>query len=147
MFLTRRQKTTLATTQTRVITWFVSPNSSKWIPLTRGLRKLCPQCGLTPIFQNWGVARKKCENCGCQIRSRESDCWFFMYMTTAFITGIFLIIMLLVKPENEALGRTAIAIGALLTIVFTVPRRKGLAIAIDYLIDSRLENPRHGTQE
>ncbi|MEZ4751197.1 MAG: DUF983 domain-containing protein [Bdellovibrionota bacterium] len=125
----------------------MSPKKDITSTLINGLKMNCPQCGKTPLFVRWGEVHKACAECGCELRARESDCWFFMYMTTAFITGIFILVMVMITPANHNLWRAGFAVGALLTIVLTVPRRKGLAIAIDYLVDRQLENPKHPAQE
>ncbi|MCB0417691.1 MAG: DUF983 domain-containing protein [Bdellovibrionaceae bacterium] len=125
----------------------MSPKSKTLQTLLNGLKMTCPQCGKTPLFVRWGEVHKACAECKCELRAREGDCWFFMYITTAFITGLFILVMVLMTPANHDMGRAGLAAGALLTIVLTVPRRKGMAIAIDYLVDSRLENPRHPAQQ
>jgi drug/metabolite transporter superfamily protein YnfA len=66
-----------------------------------------------------------------------------MYMTTAGITGVFLLAMFLVTPQNVVWGKIEAAVLALVVFLATQPIRKGLAIAIEYWVDSRLEFPKH----
>jgi uncharacterized protein (DUF983 family) len=101
--------------------------------LRNGLCKKCPRCGKAPLFEKRFVLYKNCLNCGLEIRAREPNTWFFMYMTTAGITGFFLAVMWLSNPTNAPLARY-IVIGAALPFFFaTISLRKSLAIALDYL--------------
>ena len=63
-----------------------------------------------------------------------------MYLSTAFITGIFILSMLLILPKSLWVGRFAVAIAALFLFVISAPYRKGLAIAFDYLVELRWNN-------
>lgn len=60
-----------------------------------------------------------------------------MYMSTAFITGLFIVAMFVVSPTDPFAGRWVVAIGALIAIVGTVHRRKGLALALDWWLRYR----------
>jgi len=110
--------------------------------LRRGLERQCPQCGMEKLFGRWNVLRKSCSHCGCEIERRGGDTWFFTYMSTAFLTGIFLLWMFLFPMTNHLLGQVILVVGWFVIIVLTLPVRKGLAIAIDYLIDCRQNNQR-----
>jgi len=104
--------------------------------LLRGLRKRCPQCGNAPVFKHGWTLQEQCPSCGCGIGSREDDTYFFMYMSTAAITGMFVILMILIRPANKDLGRVVVAVGAVCAFFFSNPYRKSLAIALDYWIET-----------
>lgn len=106
--------------------------------LLRGLKKRCPQCGIGPLYQGWHLLHENCVHCDCELQDREGNCWAFMYFSTAFITGLFICIVLLTRPTNLILGQIVIVISALFLMAATLPYRKGIAIAIDYLVDSRV---------
>ncbi|HET7153422.1 MAG TPA: DUF983 domain-containing protein, partial [Candidatus Kapabacteria bacterium] len=63
--------------------------------LLRGLHKRCPQCGVGSIFEKWNRVNALCSHCGCDLQKRDGDCWAFMYLTTAFLTGIIILFMFL----------------------------------------------------
>jgi hypothetical protein len=63
-----------------------------------------------------------------------------MYISTALITGLFLLPMLWVKPTHQWLWRILIVLVALAIYVVTSPTRKGFAIAFDYWIELRWNN-------
>ncbi|MFO1463695.1 MAG: DUF983 domain-containing protein [bacterium] len=102
------------------------------------MRCRCPRCGQGPLFSGWIEIREKCGVCGLSLASREGDTWAFMYISTAFITGLFVLAMLFVLPGNLWLGRLWVALSALFFFIATWPFRKGLAIAIDYWVEMRV---------
>jgi uncharacterized protein (DUF983 family) len=116
-----------------------SPKENLFI-FRRGLKRLCPQCGRGKLFAGWWQMADSCPYCGLKLASRESDTWAFMYLSTAFITGIFILSMLLILPKSLWVGRFAVAIAALFLFVISAPYRKGLAIAFDYLVELRWNN-------
>lgn len=110
--------------------------------ISRSLRQRCPRCGQGRLFTGWGNVRESCETCGLQLRSREPDTWLIMYVSTAFLTGFFIIGMLWIfpVPASKWLWRGVMALVALALFLGTVPLRKGLAIGFDYLMDSKDTN-------
>lgn len=105
--------------------------------LARGVRRRCPACGGTPIFERWNELRESCGRCGCAIRAREADTWIFMYVSLAAITGVFLAVMFLMPPADEKRWRFLLTAAAAIAYAGTIWVRKGLAIAILYYIDRR----------
>ncbi len=63
------------------------------------------------------------------------DTWAMIYLSTAAMTGLVLIGVIAVRPANHALGRLGLAVMAFVVIVASLPSRKGMAIAVNYLID------------
>lgn len=76
-----------------------------------------------------------CAKCGFEARSREGDCWFFMYMTTGFFTGLMIVAMFLVKPANVLLGQIVVGAVGLSLIALTLPFRKSFALALDFYLE------------
>jgi hypothetical protein len=111
--------------------------------LWRGLKKICPQCGRCKIFKNWFTLNEKCSFCGCEFQLREDDTYFFMYISTGFLTGLFIIAMFFVVPTDIRFGKFILLIMSLLFFVITHPYRKGLAVAIDYYVDNKCEHPKY----
>jgi len=101
--------------------------------ISRGLRKRCPRCGEGEIFRRWHEVRPHCESCGLELQDREGDCWGFMYVSTAVLTGLFFIAMLLYRPPSLLVARFALFGAGLALIGLTLPYRKSLALGLDYL--------------
>jgi len=108
----------------------------------------CPRCGEGKLFFAYGELVENCERCGLIIRAREPDTWFFMYMSTAAITGLFITVMLILPaPLNQKLWAFLVGLASLGVFVLTTPLRKSLAIAIEYFTDTQSENPRFPDQK
>ena len=108
-----------------------------------GLSRKCPSCGVGPLFKSWFILNPICSNCSCSFQEREDDTYFFMYMSTGLITGIFIILMFFIIPRDLKFGKTVLLFASVGLFVLTHPYRKGLAVAIDFVVDSRSEHPKH----
>lgn len=114
-----------------------SPSLTLREAILRGLRKRCPRCGEGPLFSGWNQLRESCPVCGLAYEKRAGDTWFFMYMSTGALTGILLITLFLIRPRVVWLGQVAVSVAAVALIGLTLPHRKGVAVALDYLIDAK----------
>ena len=103
--------------------------------LLRGIRLRCPQCGIGTLYSKWNTLVEKCPHCGSAIERHGGDTRFFTYMSTAFPTGLIVLWMFLFPLTNYLLGQTIILPAWFSGIVLTLPHRKGIAVAVDYLID------------
>ncbi len=108
------------------------------VPKTLRLR--CPRCGLGRLYQRWNVLCEHCPSCGLDIQRREQEAWFFIYMSTAGLTGIVILPMLFIDLTSIVFGYAVALLGWLLLILLTLPARKALAIGIDYYLEERLRN-------
>lgn len=99
--------------------------------LKRGLACRCPRCGEGILFDGWNNLVDQCGICGWEAKQREGNCWFFMYMTTGFFTGLMIVAMFIIKPANIFLGQIAVGSIGLALIVATLPVRKSLALALE----------------
>lgn len=99
----------------------------------RGLRGRCPRCGEGELFQGWNHLREACSVCGLRFEPRTGDTWFFMYMTTAGMTGVLVVIMFLIRPKVLWIGQAVVMVAALVLMGLSLPLRKGVAVALDYL--------------
>lgn len=75
---------------------------------------------------------ERCAHCGF-VYDPKGESIAFMYLSTAFLTGCVGLVMVLTQPESPFWGRVALVAGALTLYLTTMPTRKGLAIAINYL--------------
>lgn len=89
--------------------------------LLRGAKMRCPQCGNGELYQEWNVLKHSCTKCGYALEDREGDCWFFLYSTTAALTGVFIIIILLWRPEHILFGRIGLGVASACVIALSLP--------------------------
>jgi len=102
--------------------------------LVRGVRKRCPQCGEGKLFERWYTLRRHCAACDLEYEPRDGDTWAFMYISTAFVTGSIVCAMLMFKPPTMFVGRVLILAVAVAALLASLPHRKGVAVAIDFLV-------------
>jgi uncharacterized protein (DUF983 family) len=108
--------------------------------LLRGARMRCPRCGKGFLYRRWNVLKNHCEACEYELAEREGDCWFFLYSTTAALTGLFIITILLWRPHSILLGRLVLGVASVCVIALSLPLRKGIALALDYLSEMKGSN-------
>ncbi len=99
----------------------------------RALRLKCPRCGEGPIFRRWYTYSEhaQCPSCGLAYDPR-GESLAFMYLSTAFITGLFFIVLVTVPPQHLGEYRFGLVGGALGAYLSTLWVRKSLAIAFNY---------------
>jgi len=99
----------------------------------RALRLQCPRCGEGAVFARWWTYTeyKECPRCALPYDPR-GESLAFMYLSTAFITGLFFIVLLTLPPQNLVRYRFGFIGAALAAYVSTLPVRKSLAIALNY---------------
>jgi uncharacterized protein (DUF983 family) len=93
----------------------------------------CPRCGEGRIFRRWWTYTEytKCPACALPYDPR-GESLAFMYLSTAFITGLFFIVLLAMPPQNLGRYRFGLVGAALAAYLSTLPVRKSLAIALNY---------------
>lgn len=105
--------------------------------MKRGLARRCPRCGEGDLFAGWHRLRERCPVCGLAFERRTGDTWFFMYMSTAGLTGLFVVAMFLLRPSVIWQGQVVVCVLAVVVIVLSLPLRKGVAVALDYWLEQR----------
>ncbi len=100
--------------------------------IARGVRKRCPRCGRGRLFRAWYTLDDACRTCGLTYECYEGNTWAFMYLSTAFLTGLILAAMFLIKPDEIWMGRATVVSAAVMAIIASLPRRKAVAVALDY---------------
>jgi uncharacterized protein (DUF983 family) len=93
----------------------------------------CPRCGEGPVFRRWWTYTeyRACPRCGLAYDPR-GESLAFMYLSTAFLTGVMFIVLITSPPQDLGAYRIRLVIGALALYGVTLPFRKGLAIALNY---------------
>ena len=119
------------------MTIMIGSNVHPAVALLRGLRRRCPRCGVGRLYDGWYTLRKSCANCNWTYEPESGSTWAFMYISTACLTGMIVVGMLLIRPDNLWVGRSVVFPIALVAIAGTLPYRKGVAIAIEYLVERK----------
>ena len=103
--------------------------------LGRGLRCRCPRCGKGALYQRLYQELERCPACGVEFDWYSGEVLGFLYLSTAFVTGLFVIAMLLWRPATLWMGRLTIVPLALVAYVVTSPFRKGTALALKMTLE------------
>ena len=103
--------------------------------LGRGLRCRCPRCGVGALYRRLYQELDRCPACGVDYGWYTGEVLGFLYLSTAFVTGLFVIAMLLWQPPSLWLGRLTIVPLALVAYVVTSPFRKGAALALKMTLE------------
>ncbi len=82
--------------------------------------------------------RERCDACQLPFEPSDGGTWAFMYVTTAGITGLVIIMMLLLDTHQQWIWRFIVLPIALALIGGTLPIRKSVAVAVEYLLDVKL---------
>lgn len=114
----------------------------------RGLRRRCPRCGRGRLFCRWYTLEDRCQDCEYFYEPSDGGTWAFMYVSSAGLTGLFFAALFLMKPTNVLIGEVIVLPLALIVIVGTLPLRKGIAVALEYLVDRKINvNARDSSKE
>lgn len=105
--------------------------------LLRGVRGRCPRCGRGRLFDRRYRLRADCDECRLPFETLGADTWALMYLSTAGLTGVVVVAMLVIRPESLILGRAVLAAVATVAIVCSLPARKGAAVSLNYFIETR----------
>jgi len=99
----------------------------------RGLSKRCPRCGQGHLYEGFYSVHERCPECSYRYGA-------FMYITTAALTGFIVIAMFLLHPSNTWLGLFLVILAAVTVIAGTLPIRKSIAIALEYIISTQFDH-------
>lgn len=101
--------------------------------LVRSLRRCCPHCGQSPVFDRRYNTLPRCAACGLIYERDPGATWAFTVIADRIPIGAAVIVIFL------GAGRTSTWVGALLltllavVVVVTSPMRWSLAIGLHYL--------------
>ena len=100
----------------------------------------CPRCAQDSLYRSWNVLNDRCNECGYGFEEREGNCWFFLYSTTAALTGLLIVIILVWRPEYQLLARVILGVVSASVIALSLPIRKGIALALEFIAETRGSN-------
>src|SRR5437899_11505066 len=94
----------------------------------------CPRCGVGRIFRRWWTYTeyKSCLACA-HAYDPHGESLAFMYLSTAFLTGVMFIVLLTIPPRDLTRYRICLVAAAWALYCVTMPLRTAFAIASNSL--------------
>lgn len=103
--------------------------------LGRGCRKKCPQCGQGALYRGWIKLHDYCSVCGLHYLPNQGDLWGPLLFFDRVLFIIPLIVVIYFRQFNsDPLWLLLIGGAMIFLLVFTLPQRNGISLALDYLV-------------
>jgi uncharacterized protein (DUF983 family) len=106
--------------------------------LLRGARKRCPQCGEGRLFKRLNIMHEHCAVCGLKYLEDQGDLFGYLFVLDRAIFILPLIAMVFLRlyvPSSSWFYVLWVVL--MVALVFTLPQRTGMSIAIDYMFRRR----------
>ena len=103
--------------------------------LWRGWRTKCPHCGRGDIYQRWMRLHERCPECGLKYLQSHGDLFgplMLLDRVLFIIPGIVLFYFGVWHPT--LVGFLLFGVTTLFLLVYTMPNRNGVSLAVDYFI-------------
>jgi uncharacterized protein (DUF983 family) len=118
--------------------------------LLNGWRKRCPRCGEGALYKSGLKTNDRCSACDLVLQRNHGDTWMFMIITDRIpiLFGIAAVYFGF-HPDN-ALSIVGFFLILAAPLLATLRERKGLALALDYLVRVYMPDPSdeiHGGRE
>ena len=102
--------------------------------LVRGLRRVCPNCGKTPLFAKWFTLHERCSVCGLRFEQNPGDTWALWVLGDRVFVGLIIILVFIIFRSSSWSVGVVLLLSAAVPLVWTMPHRMGFCLAFDYLV-------------
>ena len=104
----------------------------------RGWRKRCPQCGEGALFRRLNLMHDRCAVCGLKYLEDQGDLFGYLFVLdrVLFIVPLIGMVFLRLWVPN-AWWFYVVWVVLMIALVYTLPHRTGVSIAIDYYLRLR----------
>ena len=106
--------------------------------MARGARKRCPRCGEGPLFKRFNIMHERCSVCGLKYLEEEGALFGTLFLVDRALFVFPLIVMIYFRSyvPNPVWFYVACAM-MLFAVIYTLPQRSGMAVALHYLLRRR----------
>lgn len=102
--------------------------------LARGLRRRCPRCGEAPLFARFFTLHPRCTACGLEYERNPGDTWALWLIGDRLFIAVVIIAVFLVARSDSWTFALVLTVVTVVPLVWTMPHRMGICIAIDYWV-------------
>jgi uncharacterized protein (DUF983 family) len=108
--------------------------------LQRGARKTCPRCGRGRLFRRFNVMHERCDACGLKYLDNEGDLFGYLFVLDRALFILPLIALVFFRVYVPSSRWFYVVWGLLMIgLVWTLPHRSGMSVALDYYFRRRRE--------
>jgi uncharacterized protein (DUF983 family) len=112
-----------------------------WTVVRRGLRKKCPHCGQGDLFRGWFKLKDQCDVCHLVYERNYGDTWFFWILSDRIPIAFGIVLVYFGFRTTHWLTAGAFLLAMVVPLVWSMPYRQGVAIALSYLSRVYLPDP------
>jgi|ERR1041385_1971592 uncharacterized protein (DUF983 family) len=113
--------------------------------ITRGWRKKCPQCDQGELYHRWMRLYDHCPVCGLKSLESQGDLFGPLVLLDRVLFLIPLVSLFYFGVWHPTLVGFLLVGGTLMfLLIYTMPNRNGVSLAIDYFIRRKEGALRHG---
>jgi uncharacterized protein (DUF983 family) len=100
--------------------------------LKRGVARRCPHCGKGPQFRKWFTLHTACPVCGYKLEANPGDTWGFWIVGDRILIAAAIALLYFGFTPESWWGRGLFLASVVVPLVWTMPHRKGVGVALDY---------------
>ena len=100
--------------------------------LVRGTRKACPHCGHGGLFKSWFRLHDRCDVCDYEFEPHPGDTWGFWIVGDRILIGVAIVALYFGFTPESWIVRGFFLFLVTAPLVWTMPHRKGICVALDY---------------
>ncbi len=108
-----------------------------WPALRRGWARRCPRCGGDRLFARFFTLRRGCDRCQLAFEVNPGDTWALWLIGDRVFIGLLIIAVFLVFRSDSWTFGVFLVVVTVVPLIWTMPHRMGVCIAVDYLVRSR----------
>ena len=119
------------------------PDTSDQIPpfktlMARGARKKCPRCGEGPLFRRYNIMHEHCSVCDLKYLEDQGALFGTLFLVDRALFIFPLIVMIYFRSYvRNAIWFYLLCAMMMFLVIYTLPQRSGMALALDYLLRRR----------
>ena len=103
--------------------------------VSRGWRRKCPRCGQGELYRRWMRLHEHCPVCGLEYVQNQGDLLGpLMFLDRVLFVFPVVVLFYFGLWHPGWVGFVSLGLTGLFLLVYTMPHRNGVSLAIDYLI-------------
>ncbi len=114
---------------------------SVWRAIRRGVKRRCPHCGEGRLFRAWFTMYDRCAQCQLVFLRNSGDTWLFWIIGDRIPIAVGIAVIYFGFRVTGWASGLAFFLALVVPLVWTMPHRQGVAVALNYLSRVYLPDP------